>query len=287
MRLFQSSKSNIHHICTSCRRAWMSVASGDVQTANKFLADLQRAKPSIDLGLQVSRDVLAKMGDPHQATRVVHVAGTNGKGSVCAMVSSALQRAGMKVGTYTSPHIRHWSDAVAINGKSDRDGWARAVSHVETAVGGSKEAAGSLTAFEAATAAMWSQMKYAHVDIAVVETGVGGRLDATNVCAQSEVSVITNIGLDHQVWCVPLCWCARWMAVCDPRGSLASSTQAQKEAILSKRTCTHDMLQRDLQYQYCKYEETILSLSLSLVFVYVPVCVCLGFRHGSKYVLEK
>jgi UDP-N-acetylmuramate-alanine ligase len=195
---FHRAKNNIHHL-SKLSKAWMSVASGEVQAANKFLADLQKAKPSIDLGLQVSRDVLAKMGDPHHATRVVHVAGTNGKGSVCAMISSALQRAGLKVGTYTSPHIRHWSDAVAINGKSDRDGWARAVSHVETAVGGSEKAAGRLTAFEAATAAMWSQMKHANVDIAVVETGVGGRLDATNVCAQSEVSVITNIGLDHQV----------------------------------------------------------------------------------------
>ncbi len=179
-------------------KAWLSSRSaGDA--SDIFLENLQKAKPTIDLGLQASKQVLAKIGDPHESLRVVHVAGTNGKGSVCAMISSALRESGLKVGTYTSPHIRHWSDAVSINGHSDRHGWSKSVRQVEAAVGGSERAAGRITAFEAATAAMWAQMKDASVDVAVIETGVGGRLDATNVCERSEASIITNVGLDHQV----------------------------------------------------------------------------------------
>lgn len=96
---------------------------------------------------------------------------------------------------------RHWSDAVKVDSdsKNPRESWAKSVLEVEAAVGGSKTVAGKLTAFEAATAAMWVQLRDAQIDVAVIETGLGGRLDATNVCEKVEASVITNIGLDHQV----------------------------------------------------------------------------------------
>ena len=90
---------------------------------------------------------------------MVHVAGTNGKGSVCAMIGAALRRAGYKVGVYSSPHIRHWSDSILVNGTPDPAGWQASVKEVIGAVGGVAKVKGKLTAFEAATVAMWVQLR--------------------------------------------------------------------------------------------------------------------------------
>jgi len=141
--------------------------------ADDFLAALDAARPEIVLGLEPSRALLAALGDPHAGLRVLHVAGTNGKGSVCAMAAAALRAAGLRVGTYSSPHRLHASDAVTVDGAPDPAGWAAAVEAVCDAAGGAARAAGRLTAFEAATAAMWAQLAAARVDVAVVEVGVG------------------------------------------------------------------------------------------------------------------
>jgi dihydrofolate synthase / folylpolyglutamate synthase len=104
-----------------------------------------------------SLEALDKLGNPQDKLRVIHVTGTHGKGSVCAMICASLRRAGLKVGVYSSPHVKHWSECVTINGSSDLAGWKKSVAAVSEAVGGADGARGKLSPFEATTAAMWIQ----------------------------------------------------------------------------------------------------------------------------------
>ena len=170
--------------------------------AELLLESLQKVRPNIALGLNASLSALNRIGNPHERVKIVHIAGTNGKGSVCAMIANILRSAGYNVGTYTSPHLLRWSDSVSILTKRDdleetrknAERWHESVLEVSEACGSL-----TLTAFEAATAAMWLHFARSNVDIAVIEAGVGGRLDATNVCPTAEASVITSVALDHQV----------------------------------------------------------------------------------------
>ncbi len=152
------------------------------------------ARFGIHLGLDTSRELLARLGHPERATPIVHVAGTNGKGSTCAMVAAMLQAAGYRVGLYTSPHLVHWEERVQINGEpiaSERL-WA-ALQQVHRAIPPGQQP----TQFEVFTAAMWLALGEATVDIAVIEVGLGGRLDATNVVTTPLACGITSIGRDH------------------------------------------------------------------------------------------
>jgi dihydrofolate synthase/folylpolyglutamate synthase len=151
-------------------------------------------KFGIHLGLERIQQLLDALGNPHQQIPVIHVAGTNGKGSVCAFLLSILQEAGYRVGRYTSPHLIDWRERITINGEwiSDRD-LLEALQQVESAINPEFPP----TQFEVITAAMWWYFAKQKVDIAILETGLGGRLDATNVCDRPLVSVITSIGLDH------------------------------------------------------------------------------------------
>ncbi len=151
-------------------------------------------KFGIHLGLERIQQLLDALENPHQQIPVIHVAGTNGKGSVCAFLLSILQAAGYRVGRYTSPHLIDWRERITINGEwiSDRD-LLDALQQVESAINPEFPP----TQFEVITAAMWWYFAAQKVDIAILETGLGGRLDATNVCDRPLVSVITSIGLDH------------------------------------------------------------------------------------------
>lgn len=162
----------------------------------EFLASFD--KFGIHLGLERIQQLLNSLGSPHQPIPVIHVAGTNGKGSVCAFLLSILQSAGYRVGRYTSPHLLDWRERIAINGEwiSNQD-LLEALQKVETAIDPKLPP----TQFEVITAAMWwyfaQQKSQQNLDIAIVETGLGGRLDATNVCDRPLVCAITSIGLDH------------------------------------------------------------------------------------------
>ncbi|OYQ64130.1 bifunctional folylpolyglutamate synthase/dihydrofolate synthase [Pseudanabaena sp. SR411] len=151
-------------------------------------------KFGIHLGLDRIYQLLDTLGNPHQQVPVIHVAGTNGKGSVCAFLLSILQAAGYRVGRYTSPHLLDWRERITINGEwiSNQD-LLEALEQVEAAIAPEFPP----TQFEVITAAMWWYFARQKVDIAILETGLGGRLDATNVCDRPLVSVITSIGLDH------------------------------------------------------------------------------------------
>ena len=146
-------------------------------------------------GLERVSALLGRLGHPERKTRFVHVAGTNGKGSTSVMTASALSACGYKTGLYTSPHLARVNERMRLDGAEIPDGeFARVVSALASAAEGLTE---PCTEFELLTAAALLWFAEAGADIAVLEVGMGGRFDATNVIPRSECAVITNIGLDH------------------------------------------------------------------------------------------
>ncbi len=139
--------------------------------------------------------LMGALGDPQNSLRFVHVAGTNGKGSVSCLVAGVLQAAGYRTGLYTSPHLNDFAERIRADGVMIDD-----ADTVKTAglVREAEERLGlTLAAFDRITAAAFLWFSWQKCDVVVLEVGLGGRLDATNVIRESAVSVITNIGLDH------------------------------------------------------------------------------------------
>ncbi|MEM2943652.1 MAG: folylpolyglutamate synthase/dihydrofolate synthase family protein [Methanomassiliicoccales archaeon] len=153
----------------------------------------------IKLGLANTLELLKRLGDPHSKFRTIHVAGTKGKGSVCAMTSSILQEAGLKVGLYTSPHIVDFRERIQINGvpisESEMLRLAEEIRDIAEEMANS-DPFKRLTFFEITTAMAFLYFANSSVDEAVIEVGMGGRLDATNVI-HPECCAITQIGLEH------------------------------------------------------------------------------------------
>ncbi|MHB8822064.1 MAG: bifunctional tetrahydrofolate synthase/dihydrofolate synthase, partial [Pseudomonadaceae bacterium] len=161
-----------------------------------WLSYLEQLHPStIDMGLERVREVAQRLGLGRPARKVITVTGTNGKGSSCAFIASLLQAQGLSVGVYASPHLLRYNERVRIGGlEADDDALCEAFEAVEQA----RENI-SLTYFEMGTlAALWLFQR-AGLDAAVLEVGLGGRLDAVNLI-DTDVAVITNIGLDHAEW---------------------------------------------------------------------------------------
>ncbi len=177
-------------------------------------------KFGIHLGLERIQQLLNTLGNPHQQIPVIHVAGTNGKGSVCAFLLSIFQAAGYRVGRYTSPHLLDWRERITINGEwiSNQD-LLESLEKVAQAIAIEFPP----TQFEVITAAMWwyfaQQKARQNLDIAIIETGLGGRLDATNVCDRPLVCAITSIGLDH----------------CQQLGSTLSAIATEKAGIIKPK----------------------------------------------------
>jgi dihydrofolate synthase/folylpolyglutamate synthase len=144
------------------------------------------------LGLERVEAFLALLDNPHRDLRTIHVAGTNGKGSVCACVEAVLREQGLRVGKYTSPHLVDFRERFLINGAPVAP--ERIVGFVQRWTP-DVERLGA-TFFEATTAMAFQFFRDEQVDVAVIETGLGGRLDATNV-VQPLVAAVTNIGIDH------------------------------------------------------------------------------------------
>lgn len=155
----------------------------------------------IKLGLGAMQALLAALGDPHRRWPSLHVAGTNGKGSVSAMAERGLRAAGLRTGRYTSPHLARVEERVAVDGRDvDSEVFAAALARVFAAVD-ALVADGTLphspTFFEVSTAAAFLVFADAGVDVAVVEVGLGGRYDATNVITPV-AGAITTIAFDHE-----------------------------------------------------------------------------------------
>jgi dihydrofolate synthase/folylpolyglutamate synthase len=161
-----------------------------LQHALEALYGLERRKDK--LGLDGTRALLAALGNPQDRFRSVHVAGTNGKGSVCALVSSVLREAGWRTGLFTSPHLVDFRERIRVNGQwADDARLAARLEHIQ----GLPEGQGR-TFFEVCTALAFDDLAARGAEWGVIEVGLGGRLDCTNVITP-EVSVITTIGLDH------------------------------------------------------------------------------------------
>ena len=161
----------------------------------KFLEELAaRRRFGMKPGLDAIRGTCAALGDPQQSFSAIHIAGTNGKGAVCAMLDAALRANGLRVGRYTSPHLVKLNERFFLDGAPIGDDVLSAAAEKVA-----KIAPDDLTFFEALTAVAFLVYAEAKVDYAVLETGLGGRLDATNVCVP-ELCVITRIGLDHCDW---------------------------------------------------------------------------------------
>lgn len=149
----------------------------------------------VHLGLNRIERLLADLGNPHHQVPIIHVAGTNGKGSVCAYLSSILTEAGYRVGRYTSPHLIDWTERIYLNGQAISDtALIEILQDIQQAIATDEE---SPTQFEVITAAAWLYFARSQVDLAVIEVGLGGRLDATNVKDSSLVSVITSLSREH------------------------------------------------------------------------------------------
>lgn len=158
-------------------------------------------KQGVKLELANTAALMKLMGDPHRKFRSIHIAGTNGKGSTSAFIAAMLQTAGYRVGLYTSPHLVSFTERIRINGKNISE--AKVVElagRVREGYQGRETAPETSrlnpTFFEVTTAVAFAYFAEEGVDIAVIETGMGGRLDSTNVIAPL-VSVITNIDLEH------------------------------------------------------------------------------------------
>lgn len=156
-----------------------------------YLYKLQRL--GIKVGLNHTFELLQRCGNPQNQFQSIHIAGTNGKGSTSAIISSILMEAGLKVGLYTSPHLIRFNERIRVNGKPISD--SKIVEFVDEHRSDIDDI--ESTFFETTTAMAFRYFANKNVDIAVVETGLGGRLDSTNVLTP-DLTVITPISLDHR-----------------------------------------------------------------------------------------
>jgi dihydrofolate synthase/folylpolyglutamate synthase len=150
----------------------------------------------IILGLDIIGNILKGVGNPHNNFNTIHVAGTNGKGSIASALSTILHKAGYKVGLYTSPHLVRFNERICVNNHPVSDeNVVAAYRAVKSAHHGSREP----TFFEFTTAMAFYEFGRHNVEWAVVETGMGGRLDATNIIIPA-LTIVTNISLEHKLY---------------------------------------------------------------------------------------
>ena len=162
--------------------------------ALNYLYGLQ--KYGVKFGLSKTSNIMKKMGNPHKGQKYIHIAGTNGKGSVSAMIESVLMKSGLKVGFYSSPHLVRFTERFRINRKEISK---KKVIELTEEIKSIINPAEPPTYFEATTAMALAYFARENTDIAIMEVGMGGRLDATNII-RPLVSAITNISMEHQAF---------------------------------------------------------------------------------------
>ena len=170
--------------------------AGQPQYGVKELQEqLSRFSDNKKIDVSDLKEVLALFDNPQEKIKCIQVAGTNGKGSACTIIAAILVKSGMKTGLYTSPHIYEYTERIKINGYDiKKDDFTRYIFEICKIA---DENNIHLTEFEILTAVMFKYFADNNVDIAVVETGLGGRFDATNVIKKNLCSIITHIDLDH------------------------------------------------------------------------------------------
>lgn len=151
------------------------------------------------LGLETTRRLAARLGNPQDGLNFIHVAGTNGKGSVCAMLESVYRAAGYRTGLFTSPHLLDFRERIQVNRRPiPADSLLRLVRQMQKTIANLNDARPP-TFFEAATILALLHFRQTQCDLVLWETGMGGRLDATNI-VNPQLSILTNVALDHQRW---------------------------------------------------------------------------------------
>ena len=163
---------------------------------NQWIANYRTDQPHF--GLERMEELLALRGNPHLKLKVIHIGGTNGKGSTITFLKNMLEKMGLKVGVFSSPYLIHYTDQISINGKSIPEARLEAMmADYESLLEGEKGLAlQGTTEFEIITALAYDYFAAEKVDVAIMEVGMGGLLDSTNVC-QPILTGITTIGLDH------------------------------------------------------------------------------------------
>lgn len=159
----------------------------------------QLSSKGVSLGLERVGQLLKRLGNPQQGLRCIHVAGTNGKGSVCAFLDSVLRRAGFRVGRYISPTIYDYRERIQLNGAYIREeAVCRLLERIQLVCREmAEQGLEQPTAFEAETAMAFLYFRETHCDYVLLEAGMGGRLDSTNIIARPEIAVVTAISKDH------------------------------------------------------------------------------------------
>lgn len=182
---------------STSRRVPPPGAAGERSYAEALAALEARGRFGIRLGLGRVRALLRALGSPEREVRGALVAGTNGKGSVIALAGSALRAAGFRVGETPKPHLVTYRERIVVDGRPiEAPAFARLVDEALPAADAVARRLGPLTEFELLTAVMFRHFAQARLDLALVEVGLGGRLDATNAW-DGGVAVLTNVGLDH------------------------------------------------------------------------------------------
>jgi len=198
-------------------------------------------RSAVNYDLRRVEELLFRLGNPHLAAKSVHIAGTKGKGSVAAMVTAVLIASGYTTGLYTSPHLNDLRERIRVNGELITEGELIALVErlkPEVEIVNQEATYGELTTFELLTALGFAHFKLKGVDFQVVEVGLGGRLDATNVI-QPEVGIITSISLDHtDVLGNSLAEIAREKAgIIKPGSMVVTSPQLDEVAQVIEKAC--------------------------------------------------
>lgn len=182
----------------------MSTHAWTLEEAERYLLGLELF--GMRFGLDRMRRLMTTLDQPEQRFGTIHVVGTNGKSSTVRMTAAILQRHGLRTGAYLSPHLVSFTERIRVDDEdADPREFARAVqraAHAAGLVDRSQREDDRVTQFEALTAAAFSELAAREVDVAVIEAGLGGRYDATNVLP-STVQVLTNVGLEHTRWLGP------------------------------------------------------------------------------------
>lgn len=205
----------------------------------------------IKLGLEVMRCMMHKLGDPQEHFASVHVAGTNGKGSVCAMLSSIFREAGLRTGLYISPHLVEFNERMSVDGvNADDRELLEAAEEVDSVISPVNDECGrEPTFFEYSTAMAMLFFKRKKVQFAVLETGMGGRLDATNI-VNPLVSVVTRISLEHTEYLgpdIPSIAGEKAGIVKEGRPVVCGPMPAEAMAVIRKTALDRHSLFRDVQ----------------------------------------
>jgi len=217
------------------RRAWT------VEDAERYLLSLELF--GMRFGLDRMRRLMTVLGSPQERFGSIHVVGTNGKSSTARMTAAILSRHGLRTGTYLSPHLVSFTERIRVDDADVAPG--RFAASVARAAAAAEKVDRTLapddrvTQFEALTAAAYSELACAGVEVAVVEAGLGGRYDATNVIPSS-VQVLTNVGLEHTRWLGPTIAdiAAEKLEVVRPGGTLVVGEDLHPDALALAREIT-------------------------------------------------